>query len=83
MEEGPGEIGAVEHPFEQIRPFQVRAGEICPGAIGSPQIGTAKVGTRKIEPAQIEATQAGPGQIRRLVVFRPPAIPCPSTASEQ
>src|SRR5271169_1772513 len=73
----PGEVGAVEQRLERIRSFEVRAGESCTGAISSPQ-----VGARKIEPAQIEAAQAGPRQIRGLVVFRSPGNPCRSTASE-
>jgi len=82
IKEGPGEIGAVEHRLEQVRPVQAGTREIRTGKIGPPKVGALHVSARKIEPVQIEATQAGARQIRCLFVFRPPGIPCRGTASE-
>jgi hypothetical protein len=81
-QEGPGKIGAVEHRFEQVHAFQVSGRQVRPVQVRPAEIGAAKIHSRKVEATQIEPSQTGPRQVRRLVVFRPPCVPCCGATAE-
>jgi len=57
LQEGPGEVGAIEHCFEEVRLLQIGTREVRLDQIRSSEIGTLKIRAGKIEPAQIEPPQ--------------------------
>ena len=83
MDERAGKLGSVEHRLEEVRPFQMSTRQVCAAARGPPQIGAPEIRPRKIEATEIEPAEDRTGQVRPLIVLRPPRIPCRCTASEQ
>src|SRR5215469_5123523 len=57
IQEGPGEVGAIEHCFEEVRLLQIGTRQVRLDQIRSSEIGTLKIRAGKIEPAQIEPPQ--------------------------
>ena len=83
MQKSAGEVGAIQHCFEKLRPLQMGARQVRLAEIRSPEIGTPKVRPGEIKSAQIESSQTGPRQVWRLVPLCPPCIPGSSSLSEQ
>jgi len=50
---GSGEVCAIKHCFEKVRPLKIGVAEVRLAQGGSSEIGTPKIRSGKIEPAQI------------------------------
>ena len=72
MQEGPGEVGAIEHCFEKVRTLQIGTRQVGLAEIRSSEIGTLKIRVGKIEPAQIEPAANRP-ETSPASRFAPPA----------
>ena len=64
IKKGSGEVGAVEHCFEQVCALKVGAGQVRLVQARSSEIGNSKIRSAKIEPAEVQPAQTGLRQVR-------------------
>ena len=59
IQEGSGEIGAIEHRLKKVCAFQAGTRQVRPAQVRSPEIGIPKIHAGEVKSAQIERSQTG------------------------